>query len=155
SNDCGNLQPGASCTINVTFSPTVPGLRTATVNIADGAIGAPQTIALRGGGVSQDPVVTLSPQELHFGPILLGQTSPPQNVLIKNNGGSELVITSLTVDGDFSKATSCPTRLPAQTSCLVAVKFSPTAEGSRTGSITIVDNAKNSPQTVPLAGQGS
>jgi fibronectin type 3 domain-containing protein len=50
--NCGaTLLPGASCTINITFTPTTTGARISGVSIADNAPGTPQTIALSGTGI--------------------------------------------------------------------------------------------------------
>jgi hypothetical protein len=48
----GTLAGGASCTINVLFTPTATGTRTATLNIVDNAAGSPQTVALTGTGTN-------------------------------------------------------------------------------------------------------
>jgi hypothetical protein len=48
-NTCGtSVAGGASCTITVTFTPSVTGTLTASVNIADNAANTPQTVALTG-----------------------------------------------------------------------------------------------------------
>jgi phospholipase C len=48
---CGTvLLGGASCTINVTFTPTGTGSRTANLSVTDNAAGSPQTVALSGTG---------------------------------------------------------------------------------------------------------
>jgi hypothetical protein len=44
------LAPGASCTINVTFTPTTSGERTGAVIVSDNGTGEPQTIELTGYG---------------------------------------------------------------------------------------------------------
>jgi len=50
-NNCGSaVAAGASCTINVTFSPTTTGNRISSVVITDNAPGSPQTISLSGTG---------------------------------------------------------------------------------------------------------
>ncbi len=50
-NTCGSsVAAGASCTINVTFTPTATGTRTAAVSISDNASGSPQLINLNGAG---------------------------------------------------------------------------------------------------------
>lgn len=50
-NTCGaTLAPGASCSVDVTFTPSAAGLRTASVAIADDAEGGRQSIALSGTG---------------------------------------------------------------------------------------------------------
>lgn len=50
-NHCGwSLQPGASCTISVTFNPTKTGARSATVFVTDSGGGSPQTVPISGTG---------------------------------------------------------------------------------------------------------
>ncbi len=50
-NNCGTaVNAGASCTINVSFTPTVIGARTGTISVADGATGSPHTVTLAGTG---------------------------------------------------------------------------------------------------------
>ena len=50
-NTCGTtVVVGASCTINVTFTPAASGARTAILNIFDNAAGSPQMISLTGTG---------------------------------------------------------------------------------------------------------
>ena len=52
-NSCGSpLKPGVNCAINVTFTPTEAGIRTATLAIADNGFGSPQTVALSGSGAA-------------------------------------------------------------------------------------------------------
>jgi hypothetical protein len=50
-NNCGSsLAAGASCSITVTFTPQATGSRTASLSVADGAGGSPQTVAVSGTG---------------------------------------------------------------------------------------------------------
>jgi len=50
-NACGaNIAVGANCTINITFMPAIPGLRSGTLVIADSAPDGPHTVALSGTG---------------------------------------------------------------------------------------------------------
>jgi hypothetical protein len=58
-NATGTLAANASCTIAVTFTPTVAGARTATLSIADNATGSPQTVALSGTGIASAVVITI------------------------------------------------------------------------------------------------
>jgi hypothetical protein len=52
-NTCGSsLAANASCTINVTFTPSAAGSRTASISIATNAVGSPHNIALSGNGVT-------------------------------------------------------------------------------------------------------
>lgn len=57
---CGaTLNPGASCTVNVTFTPTGIGPRSGSLTITDSAPGSPHVVLLNGTGV--DFVLTVSP----------------------------------------------------------------------------------------------
>lgn len=47
-NNCGTIQPLASCTINVTFSPSSVGAAMASLMVTDNAAGSPQAVALSG-----------------------------------------------------------------------------------------------------------
>jgi hypothetical protein len=48
---CGSsLAAGASCTISVTFKPTVKGARPAALSVTDNASGSPQKVTLSGTG---------------------------------------------------------------------------------------------------------
>ncbi|MCU1675526.1 MAG: coagulation factor 5/8 type domain protein [Frankiales bacterium] len=50
-NNCTTIAVNASCTVNVTFSPTVGGTRTGTLTIASNANNAPTTVSLSGSSV--------------------------------------------------------------------------------------------------------
>jgi 6-phosphogluconolactonase (cycloisomerase 2 family) len=61
-NDCGSVLPfGASCNIQVTFTPTAGGVRSATLGISDNAPGSPQTVTLGGTGTGQALICTAAP----------------------------------------------------------------------------------------------
>ena len=52
SNNCGSVvNPGASCTISVSFRPSAVGTSVGTVTITDDGLGSPQSITLTGTGV--------------------------------------------------------------------------------------------------------
>jgi hypothetical protein len=46
-----NIQPGANCSIQVMFAPTVAGPQSASLSVSDNAPGSPQTASLTGTGV--------------------------------------------------------------------------------------------------------
>jgi len=154
SNDCVSpLAAGAHCTITVTFTPTVVGGQSGTLTIADGASGSPHTVALNGVGLGA--VATLSATSLNFGNQTLGTTSAPKPVNLSNSGNAAMTITSIAASGDFAQTNNCPGSLTGESYCTISVTFTPTAAGSRTGALTITDNASGSPRTVTLAGTGS
>jgi sugar lactone lactonase YvrE len=109
------------------------------------------------------PAATLDNTTLTFTPArLVGTTSAAMTVTLTDNGTAPLTITSITITGtnsaDFAKsADTCPkspTKLALGANCTISVKFTPTANGTRNGAITIIDDAANSPQTVTLKGTG-
>ncbi|MGA2607045.1 MAG: FG-GAP-like repeat-containing protein [Terriglobia bacterium] len=152
-NNCGStLAPNASCGINVTFTPTARGTRTAAVSLVDNASGSPQSIALSGTGVA--PVVNLSPSSLTFPGQFVGTTGLPENVTLTNNGDAPLSISSIQASAQFAASNGCTTSLAAGVGCTISVFFDPSAAGTQTGTLTITDNAPDSPQTVQLSGVG-
>jgi hypothetical protein len=162
-NDCNaNIAVGASCTINVTFTPTAAGSRTGAITFTDNAASSPQSVSLSGTGVVPTaPVVSLSPGSLNFASQTVGTTSPIQSSTLTNTGSATLSIGSIAVSGDFGLATtgtSCPYSggtVNVGASCTIDVTFTPTQTGNRTGSVAITDNAADSPQSLSLSGTGS
>lgn len=154
-NNCGSLPPGAKCTILVSFTPTQIGPRAASVTIADNAQNSPQSVALSGTGVTSGPNATLSTKNLTFATQLVGTASPAQAVTLSNYGTETLDITSIVTSGDFSQTHTCGSSLAAGKSCTIDVTFKPTQRGTRTGTLSVTDNAPGSPQKVSLTGVGT
>ena len=154
--DCTNapLQPTANCVVNVVFTPIAPGPNVGAVAITDTAPGSPQVVMLTGTGAAI-PAVTLSATSLTFPGQSVGTASAIQTLTITNTGSTLLTITSIVTTGDFSQTSNCPTSLAVGANCAISVIFTPTAAGSRTGTLTITDSAANSPQIVTLGGGGS
>ena len=151
---CGSsVAAGASCTLSVTFKPTATGSRSGTLTITDNASPATQTVSLTGTGVAA-PTVSLSPTSLTFPAQAVGSGSSAQSVTLSNTGSATLSITSITVSGDFSQTHTCGSSVAAGASCTLSVTFKPTATGSRSGTLTITDNASPATQTVSLTGTG-
>jgi len=111
-----------------------------------------------GCGGQGSPAVTLTPKSLGFPKILLGKSSTGEKVKLTNSGTANLLITSFAISGDFTQTNNCPitpTPLAPGAFCTITTVFTPTTVGKRTGTITINDNAGNSPQSVPLTGVGT
>jgi hypothetical protein len=152
-NTCGTtVAAGANCAIDVTFTPSVPGARTGTMTITDDAAGSPRVVALAGTGTA--PIVYLSHASLGFGSQGIGTTSAAQRVTLTNTGNAPLTISSIAVSGDFAETNTCGASVAAGAQCEISVTFTPTAAGTRTGTLTITDNAAGSPHMVQLAGPG-
>src|SRR5713101_6834385 len=101
------------------------------------------------------PRAGLSPTSLSFANQIVNTTSGAKAVTLTNNQTSTaLAISGVTTSGDYSQSNNCGTSLAALASCTINVTFKPTATGARTGTLTVTDNANNSPQTASLTGVG-
>ena len=156
--NCGSgLAGSASCTINVTFTPTASGIRNGTLTVVDSAGNSPQTASLTGTGAAFAPAVSLLPASLSFGIQVVNTTSSPQSVTLINTGTASLTISNIAVTGNFAVigGNPCGSSLAAGSSCLIYLTFTPTASGPQSGTLSIQDNASDSPQFVLLSGTGS
>jgi hypothetical protein len=153
------LQPGKSCMVLVSFTPSAAGNRTAALTITDNASPPTESAQLNGTGLTPAPAATLIPDSLDFGTVTQG-TSTPLNISLKNSGNAALHISSVAVVGadanDFSSSSpTCNAAIPANSTCTITVTFTPLAPGVRTSTITITDDAPNSPQTVQVQGNAN
>ena len=155
SNTCGaNLVAGTNCTISVTFTPTAGGLRTGSLYVTDDGTGSPQKVSLTGTGLAPAASISVSPSSLAFPGTFVGSSAVSQQVKLTNSGNAALAVSGISASGDFSQTNNCGSSLPAGANCSISVAFKPAAGGSRSGSISIADNATGSPQTVGLTGTG-
>jgi FG-GAP-like repeat/Abnormal spindle-like microcephaly-assoc'd, ASPM-SPD-2-Hydin len=152
SKTCGNsLAVGTSCNVNVTFTPTAGGARTAALTITDNAPDSPQAVNLNGAGSTSQGALVLSPTFLTFATQSVGTASAAQTVTLTNSGGAPTSISQISATGDFKETNTCGATLGASTSCQISVTFAPTTGGSRAGTLTVV--SANSP-SVALSGTG-
>jgi hypothetical protein len=103
---------------------------------------------------SSNALVALSASSLIFGRQQIGLTSAAQPMTLTNNQLTALSISSIATTGDFAQTNNCGSSLGPGTSCTIRVTFTPTALGTRQGSLTVTDNAANNPQTATLIGTG-
>jgi len=109
-------------------------------------------------GGNAAPIASLSSGSLSFASQLVSTTSAAQAVTLSNTGSAPLSLTNITFtganSGDFSQTDNCGTSLALGATCSISVKFTPSASGSRSASLSITDNAAGSPHTVALSGTG-
>jgi hypothetical protein len=157
-NCVGSVAAGVNCSINVTFTPAALGSRAGSLEIANNISGNPLSIPLTGTGVAVSRIAGLSTGGLTFTNQMVGLTSPSQGITLNNTGNSTLTISGLAISGtnasEFAETDNCVGSVAAGAACTINVTFSPTATGTRTGTLSITDNATSppSPQTVTLAG---
>jgi hypothetical protein len=156
------LGTGASCTINVTFSPTVTGSIAGVITVNDNGVnGPPHRVPLSGSG---QVTIAVSPASLTFPTTTVGNTSAPQTVTVTNNAATAQNI-SWAAGGNFSAVSGgtapCGGSLNAAASCTLSVTFSPTTNGTGgvvKGGLAVSDSAVGipfNPQSVSLSGSAT
>jgi hypothetical protein len=99
------------------------------------------------------PMVSFSNYTVKFSAQAIGTTSSPTTVTLTNIGSTALNVTGLNLTGsEFLQTNNCPATLPVATSCAINVTFTPTSSGNHLGTLSLTDNAYDSPQVVQLAG---
>jgi len=152
------LSGAAKCAIQVTFSPTAAGTRFGVLTVfgsTPGSNTALQTTAALTGTGDAPAAIVLDPTSASFGTVTLGSSSsPPLNITISNTGGVPATLQTPVVTGDFAiSANTCGATLASSTGCTIAIVFTPTASGVRSGSLSITDSAGT--QTATLVGTGA
>jgi hypothetical protein len=156
-NGDGTFTPGATVPLNQLDQPSIA--------VADFKTGSPPGIAvttltsvlvfLQG----PLPVLSLAPTVLNFALQAPGTTSSAQRITLTNSGTTTLTLSGIGISGanttSFAQSNNCPSSLAVNASCQIKVTSTPTAAGSQTASLTITDNAPESPQTAALNGTGS
>ena len=141
SNGCGTtLAAGASCTIQVFYTPTTPGASDSGMLTVmdDSQNGTVQTVNV--GGFGGAPSLFFGTSELFFSPVQVGTTSNALQTTLSNFGNAPLVIASITSNGDFSQTNNCPATLAINASCTITVRFTPSVVGQIQGAVVVNSN---------------
>lgn len=164
-NTCGStLAPGASCTVNVTFTPT----SAQTYLVCGCALhvhsnGVDLTLPLSGTGTAPPAMTFQNPDgsaltSVSFPVTPVGSNSEPLPVVLKNTGGVSLVFETpaFSAAAPFSLGTTdCAGTLAPGASCTVNVIFSPAAVQTYPGTgYALTVNASVAGLTLPLSGTG-
>ncbi len=165
SSACGASVPsGGSCTIDVSFTPLLPGIRNGLVTISSNASGSPHAISLSGTGLATfAAVIGVSPTSDAFAAQESGTQSAPELFVIFNEGNAPLIFGDISVTGQGytllptitgSTYTRCGFSIDPGAVCAVQVTFTPPAPGFFPGTLRITGNATNSPVVVSLSASG-
>jgi hypothetical protein len=144
---------GSSCTLIATFGPQSPTLLGGTITIAHNGRNGALKVTFSGTGVTPVAGAVLSRNAIDFGSQLVKTAAPQQTVRLTDNGTGPLQFTSVSASGDFSASSSCPGTLAVGDGCDISVGFTPTATGTRLGTLTVVDSVGT--QTAALTGVGT
>src|SRR5207302_10087200 len=83
-----------------------------------------------------------SPGSTLFPYTTLFRSSAAQTVTVSNTGSAALTITSIVASGDFAASNTCGGSLAAGGNCSISVTLTPTASGTRTGSLSVTDRSE-------------
>jgi hypothetical protein len=152
SNCPGELQPGASCTIEVAFVPTAKGKQHGLLQVNSNAEFGSHTVKLKGRGVA--PKMKAHPQSLSFEQVSVDTVSSPQSMTLVNLSPAPISFaTAPAATPPFNvSASTCGTIAANGGSCIISVEFAPHERGKFEGTLELQDNAANSPQHIKLFG---
>jgi hypothetical protein len=161
SNPIGSAQTIVNGSVSLTYSGLSAGTHTINAVYSGDTTFIPHTVPYTQVVGASGPAVTLSPTSLTFATTLIGASSPTQNITVTNTGNQTLNISQIAITGTnlaefkLQPDTTCGTTLGAGSNCIIGIAFRPTATGTQTATLSITDNATNSPQTAPLSGVGT
>lgn len=158
---CSNglvIANNGTCVIKVTFKPTVIGLQTGTLSVADSDPTSPQSISLTGTGTA----LTFQPAStLNFGTVTRGQsliaTATLMNVSLVPVTISSASITGANSDdflNYYNGNPPCGGSIAAGASCNLTFIFFPSIVGTEKATYSVFDNGGGSPQKLTLSGTG-
>ena len=148
----GTLDPAATCGTTVVNNANADFASTTRFLDPDESNNA----ATVSSTVMCNTTLVANPGLLNYPPEQVAVASSPQSVTL-TEGMNSAAIVSIVATGDYSQTNNCPPTLAAGQTCTINVIFTPTAEGSRNGTLTIISNATASPpvtSTVTLGGAG-
>src|SRR5690349_1518800 len=151
------VAPGANTTFNFTFTPSGEGARNANFSITDNAGGSPHSVGLSGTGTA--PHVSMGPAGgLNFG-VQRVNTTGAAAVVVTNTGTAILTISNVTLAGtnvgEFAlSGVTLPISVQAGGTTSINLRFTPTASGLRSATLTLTDNASGSPHSLGVSGIG-
>jgi hypothetical protein len=154
------MPPRATCSFEISFSPTAVGPAEAFVTITDDAPGSPHVLSVV--GIGSGALAVLSTTSLSFANQPQGSTSDFQFVTIFNQGNQTLHIADIEISGPDqllfrpNSQSPCPLVLPGN-SCQYGVAFAPTATGTFHAEIDLTDDSgglASAKQVIALSGSG-
>jgi hypothetical protein len=150
------LTAGQSASVNVQFSPTATGGSVGGIVFTDNAPGSPQSVTLTGSGISANSTLTANPGSVAFGSVTVGSDGS-QTITLTNSGGTSVTISQASISGTGFSMTglTAPLTLSSGENTGFVTRFTPTAAGNSSGTITITSNATDSTLSIALSGTGA
>jgi hypothetical protein len=155
------MPPRATCSFEISFSPTAVGPAEAFATITDDAPGSPHVLSVT--GIGSGALAALSTTSLSFGNQPQGSISPAKAVVLFNQGNQPLTVTNLTPAGPDANQFALQSNvcgansIAGGASCTINVVFAPLAIGPYEAEIDIIDNSGGltaAKQVIALSGTG-
>lgn len=129
-----SIERGGGLEIPIVFAPTSEGWFTARVALANNGVESPIEVDVRGHGVITD--TTLAPLAVEFGRVPPGSVAG-RDVTLANTGSADLTVADVVFSHpSFGLELAFPQAVPAGTSLVLPIRFTPTdllpAEGELT-----------------------
>lgn len=151
----GTVGPNSSTVVTLTLDSAdlIGGVYSGILNAitndpANPEVGIPATLTVVG-----EPVAEVSPAELDFGSVFVGN-SVTDGVVLTNTGSDVLSVSGFATDSEEFTVSSQELEIEAGESVVINITFSPESAGSKSATLTIESNATNGDVTVALTGEG-
>lgn len=160
SGDCSTIVAGASCPLQVNFTPRAMSAQTSsailgTLEIVSDSSTSLEFVSLS--GTATPSTLGISPVALDFGQVLVGGSATLQSTITNYSSGGA-TIRSITAAGDYGLQSNCPppgAQMAAAASCTLRITFTPSQEGARPGTVTIYSSLTTLPLAINLMGTGT
>jgi OmpA-like transmembrane domain len=145
----GTLDPAATCASTLTDTASADFATTQAFLDPDESN---NTVTLQS-TVACAASLAVNPGSLAYAPQQVNTSSTSRAVTLTAGSNGSSTITGISVTGDYSQTNNCPATLSAGQTCTINVVFTPTATGSRNGTLTIQSNP-TATSVVTLTGTG-
>ena len=149
------LEANASGIVQVSVVVPANAMQNSSDAVTVTATNAADPTVTNGATASFTVDAVLARTSISFSNQILGSTSSPQSVSIRNTGSTPLAIQQVTVSPDFTQTNDCGPRLAVGANCTVRVSSSPATLGARSGTVTVVDDSAASPRLIVLSATGT
>ena len=148
------LAGGQSTTFTVKFTPNSSGSASGNVTITSTASDSTLTIPLSGAGTSAVGQLSVAPDTLDVGNVVVGTSGTASGSLTAT--GANVTVTAATTDNSVFTVggLSLPVTIIAGQSVPFTITFSPAVSGAATATLTITSNGQPSTITEALTGTG-
>jgi PBS lyase HEAT-like repeat len=108
---------------------------------------------LLGSGICRAQSLVFNETTPDFGAMLQGKPSVQKTISVSNESDAPFLFQQIVATRDFSQTNNCPTWLLEGSGCLIAITFTPTVGGLRTGELVVVLGEAGE-YSIPLKGFG-